>query len=40
MVVLGLAEGGVDWAALMINNASLVSADMKAKLKDIRAKIC
>ena len=38
LVVLGLAEDGVDWA-LDDNNASLVTADMKAKLKDIRAKI-
>ena len=38
MVVLGLAEGGVDWA-LDDNNASLITADMKAKVNDIRAKI-
>ena len=38
MVVLGLAEGGVDWA-IDDNNASLISADMKAKVEDIRSKI-
>ncbi|MBR7889288.1 BMP family ABC transporter substrate-binding protein [Marinomonas sp. A79] len=38
LVVLGLAEGGVDWAQDE-NNASLISADMKAKISDIRAKI-
>jgi basic membrane protein A len=38
LVVLGLAQGGVDWA-LDDNNASLITADMKAKIKDIRAKI-
>ncbi|MCV2401748.1 BMP family ABC transporter substrate-binding protein [Marinomonas sp. C2222] len=38
IVVLGLAEGGVDWA-LDDNNASLVTAEMKAKVEDIRSKI-
>tara|TARA_R110001606_G_scaffold184818_1_gene331781 strand:- start:281 stop:1273 length:993 start_codon:yes stop_codon:yes gene_type:complete len=38
LVVLGLSDGGVDWA-LDDNNASLITADMKAKIKDIRAKI-
>ena len=38
LVVLGLADGGIDWA-LDDNNASLVTEDMKAKMKDIRAKI-
>ncbi|MBU2414616.1 MAG: BMP family ABC transporter substrate-binding protein, partial [Gammaproteobacteria bacterium] len=38
LVVLGLSDGGVDWA-LDDNNASLITADMKAKMKDIRAKI-
>lgn len=38
LVVLGLAQGGVDWA-LDDNNANLITADMKAKIKDIRAKI-
>ncbi|ETI60648.1 BMP family lipoprotein [Marinomonas profundimaris] len=38
LVVLGLAQGGVDWA-LDDNNAGLITADMKAKIKDIRAKI-
>ncbi|ETX12468.1 membrane protein [Marinomonas ushuaiensis DSM 15871] len=38
LVVLGLAEGGVDWA-LDDNNASLITADMKAKVQDIRSKI-
>jgi basic membrane protein A len=37
-VVLGLAEGGVDWA-LDDNNASLVTADMKSQIQDIRGKI-
>ncbi|AEF56056.1 BMP family lipoprotein [Marinomonas posidonica] len=36
--VLGLAEGGVDWA-LDDNNAGLITADMKAKVQDIRSKI-
>lgn len=38
LVVLGLAEGGVDWA-LDDNNANLVTAEMKAKVADIRSKI-
>ena len=38
LVVLGLAEDGVDWA-LDDNNAKLISADMKTKINDIRAKI-
>lgn len=38
LVVLGLAEDGVDWA-LDDNNAKLITADMKAKINDIRAKI-
>ncbi len=38
VVVLGLAEGGVDWA-IDDNNASLITADMKSKVQDIRAKI-
>lgn len=38
LVVLGLAEGGVDWA-LDDNNANLITEEMKAKLNDIRAKI-
>lgn len=38
LTVLGLAEGGVDWA-LDDNNASLVDADMKAKIEAIRADI-
>ena len=38
MVVLGLADGGVDWAQDE-NNASLITADMKTKMNDIRAKI-
>ena len=38
LVVLGLAEDGVDWA-LDDNNANLITADMKAKMEDIRAKI-
>ncbi|MBJ7537933.1 BMP family lipoprotein [Marinomonas transparens] len=37
-MVLGLAEGGVDWA-LDDNNANLITDDMKAKMKDISAKI-
>jgi basic membrane protein A len=36
--VLGVAEGGVDWA-LDDNNASLVSADMKAAVEQARADI-
>jgi basic membrane protein A len=36
--VLGLAEDGVDWA-LDDNNKGLVTAEMKAKLADIKAKI-
>jgi len=36
--VLGVAEGGVDWA-LDDNNASLVSADMKAAVEAARADI-
>jgi len=36
--VLGIAEGGVDWA-LDDNNASLVSADMKAAVEQARADI-
>ena len=36
--VLGLAEGGVDWA-LDENNASLVSADMKAAVETAKADI-
>ncbi len=36
--VLGLAEGGVDWA-LDENNASLVTADMKAAIESARADI-
>ena len=35
---LGIAEGGVDWA-LDDNNASLVSADMKAAIEQARADI-
>lgn len=38
LVVLGLADGGVDWA-LDEHNANLITAEMKAKLDDIRAKI-
>lgn len=38
VTVLGLAESGVDWA-LDDNNASLVDADMKAKVEAIRADI-
>ncbi|WP_421848444.1 BMP family lipoprotein [Marinomonas sp.] len=38
LVVLGLADGGVDWA-LDENNASLITPEMKAKVSDIRAKI-
>ena len=38
LVVLGLAEDGVDWA-LDDNNAKLITADMKAKINDIRSKI-
>ncbi|MFT2110962.1 BMP family lipoprotein [Marinomonas sp. 2405UD68-3] len=38
LTVLGLAEGGVDWA-LDDNNASLVDADMKSKMDAIRADI-
>lgn len=36
--VLGLSDGGVDWA-LDDNNASLITADMKAKMEDVKAKI-
>ena len=36
--VLGVAEGGVDWA-LDDNNASLITADMKAAIEDARAGI-
>jgi basic membrane protein A len=36
--VLGLAEGGVDWA-LDENNASLVTDDMKAAVESARADI-
>jgi basic membrane protein A len=36
--VLGLAEGGVDWA-LDDNNASLVNADMKAAVEAAKADI-
>ena len=36
--VLGLAEGGVDWA-LDDNNASLVTADMKAAVEAAKADI-
>ena len=38
IVTLGLAEGGVDWA-LDDNNASLVSADMKAAVEKAKADI-
>ncbi|WP_191602021.1 BMP family lipoprotein [Marinomonas algicola] len=38
VTVLGLAESGVDWA-LDDNNASLVDAEMKAKIEAIRADI-
>ena len=38
ITVLGLAEGGVDWA-LDDNNASLVNADIKAKMAAIRGDI-
>ncbi|TPE49817.1 BMP family ABC transporter substrate-binding protein [Maribrevibacterium harenarium] len=38
ITVLGLADGGVDWA-LDSNNQSLVSAAMKAQMDDIKAKI-
>lgn len=38
LVVLGLAEGGVDWAQ-DDNNATLISAQMKANIADIRASI-
>ena len=38
VTVLGLAEGGVDWA-LDNNNAALVSDEMKAKISAIRADI-
>jgi len=38
LVVLGLSDGSIDWA-LDKNNASLITEDMKAKMKDIRAKI-
>ena len=38
VVVLGLSEGGVDWA-LDVNNASLITADMKSNIQDIRGKI-
>ena len=36
--VLGLAEGGVDWA-LDEHNAKLVSADMKGKVEALKADI-
>ncbi len=38
LTVLGLAEGGVDWA-LDDNNASLVDAEMKSKIDAIRSDI-
>jgi len=38
LVVLGLAENAVDWA-IDENNASLITANMKAKVQDIRTKI-
>ena len=38
IVVLGLAEGGIDWA-LDEHNMSLVSADMKAKINAAKADI-
>jgi basic membrane protein A len=38
VTVLGLAEGGVDWA-LDDNNANLVTAEMKTKMDAIRADI-
>ena len=38
VLVLGVAEGGVDWA-LDDNNASLITADMKAAIEDARAGI-
>jgi len=38
LVTLGLAEGGVDWA-LDDNNASLVTADMKAAVEKAKADI-
>ncbi len=38
IVVLGLAEGGIDWA-LDEHNKSLVSADMKAKVNQAKADI-
>lgn len=38
VTVLGLKEGGVDWA-LDDNNKSLISADMKAKIDSIRSGI-
>ena len=36
--VLGLAEGGVDWA-LDDNNAKLISAEMKAAIDKAKAEI-
>ena len=36
--VLGLAEGGVDWA-LDENNASLITADIKAAVEQARSDI-
>lgn len=38
VVVLGLADGAMDWA-LDENNASLITDEMKAKMKDIKAKV-
>ncbi|MEM6661506.1 MAG: BMP family ABC transporter substrate-binding protein, partial [Pseudomonadota bacterium] len=38
VIILGAAEGGVDWA-LDDNNAELVNADMKAKVEAARAAI-
>lgn len=38
MEILGLSDGGVDWA-LDSNNASLITPEMKAKMKDVKAKI-
>lgn len=36
--VLGLSDGGVDWA-LDDNNASLITADMKAKMEEVKEHI-
>lgn len=38
VIVLGAAEGGVDWA-LDENNASLITPEMKAAIEDAKAKI-